>query len=91
MNKILKQITNEMYEKDIDYINIKHGNYRVVRDKKCIKHYYCGELILYIDIINKELYFYNNNKLDNKILSNQLDFLYRFYVSKNYNLIYRGI
>lgn len=91
MNKTLKQITEEMYKIDLDYINIKKGNYRVVRNENSIKHYYCGELILYVDIINKELYFHHHNKLNNKIILNQVAFLYAFYISKQYNLIYKGI
>ena len=51
MNTTLRKITNEMYETDLDYINIRRGNYRVVRDKKCIKHYYFGNLICYVDIL----------------------------------------
>lgn len=91
MNKILKQITEEMYKKDIEYINIKKGNYRVVRDEYSIRHYYCGELILYVGIINKELFFHHHNKLDNKIIANQLSWLCEFYTIKKYHIIYSGI
>ena len=91
MNKILKDITNQMYETDLDYINIKKGNYRVIRNEECIKHYYYGYMICYVDIIKKQFYLHSCGYGNCRLTTAQINYLEKFYKEKNYLLIYKGV
>jgi hypothetical protein len=93
MNKILKEITNEMFNTNLDYVNIKKGNYRVVRDSKnkyCIKHYYFGNCICYVDLNEDYFKLYNCGYDKYPLTTAQLNYLEKFYKEKGYKLIYRG-
>ena len=93
MNKILKEITNEMMNSDTDYINIKKGNYRVVRDSKeqyKIKHYYYGNCICLVDLDLDCFYLYHCGYCPSVYTTAQLNFLENYYKSKGYKLVYRG-
>lgn len=93
MNKIIRNITNEMFNTDLDYVNIKKGNYRVVRDSKVnfyIKHYYYGNCICYVDLNKKEFKLHNCGYYPSKYTTAQLNFLEKFYINKGYKLISRG-
>lgn len=90
MNKILRNITYEMFEKDLDYINIKKGNYRVVRNNNEIKHYYYGNLICKVDINEKKFELHNCGYEKYPLTTSQLNFLETFYKNRNYELTFRG-
>ena len=90
MNKILKQITEEMYKTDLDYIKIKKGNYSVIRNSETIRHYYFGNLICYVELETKKFYLHHCNYLGYQLTTAQLNWLEKFYKDKNYILIYRG-
>lgn len=93
MNKILKQITNEMFTSDLDYVNIKVGNYRVVRDSRknyYIKHYYYGNLICYVDLTENYFQLHNCGYEKHCLTTSQLNYLEKFYCEKGYTLDYRG-
>ena len=90
MNKILKQITKEMYETDLDFIKIRKGNYLVIRNEKTIRHYYFGNLICYVDLETKQFYLHHCGYLGYPLTTAQLNYLEQFYKNKGYILIYRG-
>lgn len=90
MNKILQDITKQMYKTDLDYVNIRKGNYKVVRDKNCIKHYYYGNLICYVNIIQKQFFLHDCKYSNCRLTTAQLNWLEKFYKEKDYILLYRG-
>ena len=55
MNKILKEITIDMYNSDLDYIFIKRGNYSVKRTSTNIYHYYFGNCICLVNLMTNNL------------------------------------
>lgn len=90
MNKILSKITTKMYETDLDYVDIKEGNYHVIRNELFISHYYMGNLICRVDIHKKVFRLFNCGYSFSRITTAQLNWLSDFYINKNYKLIYRG-
>ena len=93
MNRILRKITNEMMNTDIDFFYREIGNYKVIRDSKneyCIKHYYYGNLICYVDLNEDFLKLHNCGYEKYPLTTAQLNFLEKYYISKGYTLIYRG-
>lgn len=87
MNRTLEKITKEMYNLDLDFVNIKSGNYRVKRNKFQITHFYYGNVICKVDIINKTFCLYDCGYTNYKLTTAQLNWLENFYKNK---LLYRG-
>lgn len=90
MNIILRRITNNMYNADKDYIYLKEGNYKVFRNKYCIKHYYYDNLICYVDLEQKHFSLFNCGYKEFRLITAQLNYLENFYKNKDYKLVYRG-
>lgn len=93
MNKILKDITKEMINTNIDEFYKKVGNYEVYRDSKrnfYIKHYYYGNCICYVDLDKKQFSLYHCGYCPSTYATAQLNFLENFYKNKGYKLSYRG-
>ena len=90
MNIILRKLTNEMYNSNTDYFSKSIGNYRVVRNRKFIFHYYFGNRICLVDLEESEFSLYNCGYKKYRLTTAQLKFLKQFYKNKNYNLIYEG-
>lgn len=93
MIKTLRKITNEMFTSDLDYVNIRIGNYRVVRDSRkqyLIKHYYYGNLICLVDLTENYFQLHHCGYNPSTLTTSQLNFLEEFYTKKGYTLDYRG-
>lgn len=90
MNTILRKLTNEMYNSNTDYFVRTIGNYRVVRNKAFIFHYYFGNRICLVDLYAKQFALYSCGFGNYKLTMAQLDFLKQFYKNKKYKLVYEG-
>lgn len=86
MNTILRKITIECWNTDIDYFYKKIGNYKIKRDGERIIHYYYNNVICIVYLWAKRFYLnscgYNNYKLTTA----QLNFLEQFYQLKGFYL-----
>ena len=91
MNVVLRKITNEMYNSDTDYFKLTRGNYKVVRNKDFIKHYYYNYKICQVDLNEKTFELYDCGFIGYRLTTAQLNFLEQFYKNKNYKLVYRGV
>lgn len=90
MNIILRRITNKMFDADKDYLYLQEGNYKVFRNKFCIKHYYFNHLICYVDLEKEHFSLFDCGYKNYKLTTAQLNYLEEFYKNKNYKLVYRG-
>lgn len=89
MNKILKEITIDMYNSDLDYIFIKRGNYSVKRTSTNIYHYYFGNCICLVNLMTKQFNLYDCGYTKFRLTTAQLNFLEQFYKNKGYILNYK--
>lgn len=87
MNKILKNITNEMFSADTDYFCKSVGNYRVVRNRGFIYHYYFGYRICLVDLNKKQFSLFPCGYENYRLTKAQLNYLQKFYVSKGYEFL----
>ena len=90
MNTILRRITTEMYETNLDYFYKRCGNYKVIRDGFFITHYYFGNIICKVNLINKEFRLFDCGYKKYTLTTAQLNYLENFYKNKNYKLVYKG-
>lgn len=90
MNKIIRKLTNEMYNDKNNYYARTIGNYRVVRNLGFIYHYYFGNRICLVDLNKKQFSLFNCGYEKYALTTAQLNYLQKFYENKNYNLVYRG-
>ena len=84
MNKILKQITKNCYNSDLSQYFEKRGNYKVIRSKKYIRHYYYDNLICEVDIYNMTFKFDFCGYFGYRLTTAQINYLREFYSERNY-------
>lgn len=86
MNTILRKITKECYETDLDYFYKKVGNYSIKRNGEKIVHYYYGYPICIVYLWEKRFYLDSCGFLKYRLTTAQLNYLEEFYKNKNYIL-----
>ena len=89
MNKILKQLTKECYETDLDYFYKKVGNYKIKRNGEKIVHYYYGYPICIVYLWRKDFYLDCGGYSKYVLTTAQLNFLEKYYKDKGYKLVER--
>lgn len=93
MNRILRTITEEMYNTDTDEFLKIVGNYAVYRDSIKnfnIVHYYYGKLICKVDLRKKIFFLRHCGYKPSTLTTAQLNYLEHFYTKKGFKLKYRG-
>ena len=86
MNTILRKLTKECYETDLDYFYKRIGNYAVKRNGEMIVHYYYNYPICKVYLWAKRFYLDSCGFLGYRLTTAQLNYLEEFYKNKNYVL-----
>lgn len=88
MNLTLKKLTNECYNTDLDFYYKRIGNYKIKRDRFCIRHFYYNHEICTVFIYSRKQFKVDFCGYENHTLTTaQINYLRNFYKNKGYEEI----